>query len=71
MNPGGHGLGLNVCSMIAQKLGGSIEINSIYGKGTVVNFTFEAPMSIKNYMTHLKPQKKPKRLKQRTLRRLS
>lgn len=33
-NPGGHGLGLNICKLLAERLGGSIEIQSQLGFGT-------------------------------------
>jgi signal transduction histidine kinase len=34
MNQNGHGLGLNICKMIAERIDGELNVNSELGKGT-------------------------------------
>lgn len=40
MNANGHGLGLSICKMITDQLGGTLELSSDLGSGTVVIFEF-------------------------------
>ena len=40
---GGHGLGLSICKRIIQQMGGKIEILSVPGVGTTVNFFVDLP----------------------------
>jgi signal transduction histidine kinase/ActR/RegA family two-component response regulator len=37
--PRGSGIGLSICRIIADKLGGSVSVNSDYGKGSTFKFT--------------------------------
>ena len=44
MNTGGHGLGLSICKLLAEKLEGSLKVSSEEGKGTKIVFTFLSPI---------------------------
>lgn len=42
MNVNGHGLGLSICKMISDQLGGTLDLKSGLGKGTTVSFGFSS-----------------------------
>jgi signal transduction histidine kinase len=44
MNTGGHGLGLSICKLLAEKLEGSLKVSSEEGKGTNIVFTLRSPV---------------------------
>ena len=43
MNQGGHGIGLSICKKIAERLDGTIKVNSKLNVGTIMTFSFSAP----------------------------
>ena len=43
MNTKGTGLGLSICKSLIEKMGGTVEVDSIFGKGT----TFKIKLSTK------------------------
>ena len=63
MNKGGHGLGLSICKMIAQKLHGNIEVLSEREEGSTFIFSFTTDIKCKavRKKSHRKGGKKKKR----------
>ena len=41
MNRGGTGLGLSICKSIIEKMGGSVEVSSVVGKGTTFSINLK------------------------------
>ena len=40
VNPNGRGLGLSICKLIVESMGGTVEVTSVLGKGSVFSMTF-------------------------------
>jgi hypothetical protein len=43
LNQNGHGIGLSICKKIAERLDGTITVNSKLNVGTIMTFSFSAP----------------------------
>ena len=57
MHTGGHGLGLSICKLLAEKLDGSLKVSSEEGKGTSFVFAFKSPIEeVAQYNTHIDPR---------------
>lgn len=52
---GGTGLGLGLCRMLISEMGGSIEVNSVVGKGTVFRITLNATGRSPGTISHEDP----------------
>jgi len=54
-NEGGTGLGLGLCRMLISEMGGSIEVNSVVGKGTVFRIALSVTSSPPGTISHEDP----------------